>query len=224
MILLQRYFFNQLLWPFITAIAAFAGLALLTQSLSNVDLVSGYSETALTFVKVTALALPQLTALLVPIALFVAVLSTLNRLTSDSELVIASAAGLSRFGLLSPVIRLGIYVLLANLVVNLLVQPIAYREMRRELHTLRSDVAASLATPGAFSQPGPGGPISARDRRRAGRTRAPAWRARGRRPRAACWCAPAAQGRWAARRRWAASPRTSTSGWPRCACNTSSRR
>ena len=48
MILLQRYFFNQLLWPFITAIAAFAGLALLTQSLSNVDLVSGYSETALT--------------------------------------------------------------------------------------------------------------------------------------------------------------------------------
>ncbi|MAC89303.1 MULTISPECIES: LptF/LptG family permease [Maricaulis] len=169
MILVQRYFFNQLLWPFMTAIAAFAGLALLTQSLSNVDLVSGYSETALTFIKVTALALPHLTALLVPIALFVAVLSSLNRLTGDSELVIASAAGVSRFGLLSPIMRLGVYVLIANLAVNLLLQPVAYREMRRSLHTLRSDVAASLVTPGAFSQLGQGVTIYARERGRDGR-------------------------------------------------------
>jgi lipopolysaccharide export system permease protein len=169
MILVQRYFFNQLLWPLMTAIAAFAGLALLTQSLSNVDLISGYSETALTFFKVTVLALPHLTALLVPLALFVAVLSTLNRLTGDSEMVIASAAGMSRFGLLSPIIRLALYVIMANLAINLFVQPMAYREMRRSLHELRSDVASSLVTPGAFSQLGSGVTIYARERDRDGR-------------------------------------------------------
>lgn len=169
MILVQRYFFNQLLWPFVVAVAAFAGLALLTQSLSNVDLISGYSQTTFTFLKVTVLALPHLTGLLVPLALFVAVLSTLNRLTGDSEIVIASAAGLSRFGLLSPVLRLAVYVMVANLAINIFVQPLAYREMRRSLYELRSDVAASLVTPGAFSQLGAGLTIYTRERSRDGR-------------------------------------------------------
>ena len=169
MILVQRYIFRQLLWPFLTAVSAFAGLAILTQSLTNVDLVSGYSETALTLLKVTLLALPHLTALLVPIALFVATLTALNRLTADSEIVVTSASGMSRRDVLSPLLRLGMYVLMANLAINLFVQPMAYREMRRSIHDLRSDVAASLVTPGAFNRLGSGVTLYARERGRDGR-------------------------------------------------------
>ena len=99
MILVQRYMFRQLLMPFVTAAVAFAGLALLTQSLSNIDFISNYRETAFTFIKVTFLALPQLIALLSPFALFIAVLAGLSRLYSDSEATVASASGLSRWGL-----------------------------------------------------------------------------------------------------------------------------
>ena len=169
MILVQRYFFRQLLWPFITAVAAFAGLALLTQSLSNVDLISGYSQTALTFLKVTLLALPHLTALLVPLALFVATLSALSRLTADSEVVVASASGMSRWRVMSPLLRLGMYVLMANLAINLFIQPLSYREMRRSLHELRSDVAAGLVSPGSFTSLGSGVTLYARERARDGR-------------------------------------------------------
>jgi lipopolysaccharide export system permease protein len=169
MILVQRYFFRQFLWPFVTAVVAFMGLALLTQSLSNVDLISGYSEAALIFLKVTVLALPHLTALLVPIALLVAALSGLSRLSSDSEIIVASAAGMSRAGVLSPLIRLGVYVMIANLAVNLFIQPLAYQEMRRSLHSLRSDVASSLVTPGSFNQLGDGVTLYARERSRDGR-------------------------------------------------------
>ncbi len=167
--LVQRYLFRQLLWPFITAVAAFAGLALLTQSLSNVDLISGYSETTLTFVKVTILALPHLTALLIPIALFVATLNALSRLTGDSEIVVTTASGLTRWGLLSPLIRLGVYVLMLNLAINLFIQPLSYREMRASLYDLRSDIASSLVTPGAFTQLGDGVTIYARERDNDGR-------------------------------------------------------
>tara|TARA_R110001606_G_scaffold283785_3_gene432257 strand:- start:5137 stop:6252 length:1116 start_codon:yes stop_codon:yes gene_type:complete len=169
MILVQRYFFRQMLWPFITSVSALAGLALLTQSLSNVDLVSGYSQTAFTFLKVTLLALPQLTALLVPIAIFIAVLSGMNRLAADSEYVIASASGMSRLAVLSPLIRLAVYVMIFNLAINLFIQPLAYREMRRSLHDLRSDAAASLITPGAFTRIGAGVTLYARERGRDGR-------------------------------------------------------
>ena len=169
MVLVQRYYFRQLLWPFLVAMAAFAGLALLTQSLSNIDLISGYQETTWTFFKVTLLALPHLTALLAPIALFVAALTALNRLTADSEIVVSSASGLSRRRVLSPLIRLAVFVIIGNLAVNLFVQPVAYREMRRSLHELRSDVAASLVRPGAFSRLGSGVTLYARERSSGGR-------------------------------------------------------
>ena len=70
-------------------------------------------------------AIPIAATALVPLALFVAVMSTMNRLTGDSETVIASAAGMSRFGLIAPILRLAVYVMIANLVINLFVQPIA---------------------------------------------------------------------------------------------------
>lgn len=167
--LVQRYIFRQLFWPFLTAILAFAGLALMTQSLSNIDLISGYSETTFTFLKVTMLALPHLTALLIPIALFVATLNALGRLTGDSEIVVTMASGMTRWGLLSPLVRLAVYVIIGNLAINLFVQPLAYREMRESIYALRSDLAASLVTPGAFSALGDGVTIYARERTADGR-------------------------------------------------------
>jgi lipopolysaccharide export system permease protein len=163
MILVQRYMFKQMLGPFLTASAAFAGLALLTQSLTNIELIAEYRETALTFLKVTLLALPQLVGLLSPFALFIAALVGLNRMMSDSEITVASASGLSRWGVLSPLFRLGVLAMIANLAVNLFIQPLAYREMRESLYELRTDVAASLVRPGSFSRLGAGVTLYARD-------------------------------------------------------------
>jgi hypothetical protein len=44
------------------------------------------------------------------------------------------------------------------LVLNLWVQPAAYREMRRELFEVKADLAATLVREGEFTQPAPGWP------------------------------------------------------------------
>jgi len=163
MILVQRYMFRQLLLPFVTAATAFAALALLTQSLSNIEFISNYRETAFTFIKVTLLALPQLVALLSPFALFIAVLAGMSRLYSDSEATVASASGLSRWGILSPVFRLAVVAAILNLGVNLFIQPMAYQEMRRSVYELRTDVAASLVRPGEFANLAAGVTLYARE-------------------------------------------------------------
>jgi lipopolysaccharide export system permease protein len=163
MILVQRYMFRQLLMPFVTAATAFAALALLTQSLSNIEFISNYRETAFTFIKVTFLALPQLVALLSPFALFIAVLAGMSRLYSDSEATVASASGLSRWGILSPVFRLAVLAAILNLGVNLFIQPLAYQEMRRSVYELRTDVAASLVRPGEFANLAAGVTLYARE-------------------------------------------------------------
>lgn len=169
MILVQRYMFRQLLMPFVTAASAFAALALLTQSLTNIEFISNYRETAFTFIKVTLLALPQLVALLSPFALFIAVLAGLSRLYADSEATVASAAGLSRWSVLSPVIRLAVLAAMLNLGVNLFVQPLAYQEMRRSVYELRTDVAASLVRPGEFANLAAGVTLYAREADGSGR-------------------------------------------------------
>ena len=150
MTLFQRYLFRQGFWPLLTTLAALAGLAVMTQSLSNIDLISDQGETALVFLWITLLAMPQVIALLTPIAVFLAVAIAMNRMMSDSELTVGAAAGLSRRERLSPFVRLAVYALLANLVVNLFVQPASFRQMREILYEIRTDVVANFMREGEF--------------------------------------------------------------------------
>ena len=64
MTLLQRYFWSQALWPLLLSLSALASLALLTQSLQTLDIIVENRESAVTFLYITILALPQLIACL----------------------------------------------------------------------------------------------------------------------------------------------------------------
>ena len=82
---LQAYFFRQILWPFIVALAALTGLAILTQSLASISLLVEEQRGLYIFVYVTVLAMPQLLSLVIPIALFISVTYALHRLHTESE-------------------------------------------------------------------------------------------------------------------------------------------
>lgn len=155
--------FRQLLWPFLATISALSGLAVLTQSLTNLDLLAERGETALVFLWITLLAMPQVVALLLPIAVFLAVAIGLNRLVGDSELTVSAAAGLSRRQRLTPVVRLAIWVLIANLLINLFAQPASFRQMRELLYEIRTDIAAGFMRDGEFIPLGEGVTFYARD-------------------------------------------------------------
>ncbi|MGJ3233215.1 MAG: LptF/LptG family permease [Oceanicaulis sp.] len=148
--LFQRYTFGQVRTPFLATIGALSALAILTQSLSNLDLVAEDGGTAFALFQITLLAMPQVVALLLPIAVFLATAIAMNRMVSDSELTVGAAAGLSRRERLSPFLRLAIYAVLINLVINLFVQPASFREMREILYEIRTDVVAGFMREGEF--------------------------------------------------------------------------
>lgn len=150
---IQRYLFSSVLRAVITIVGGLALLALLAQGLSQTDLIVDNRQSALTYLKVVALSAPQIIAILAPMALFVAALSALNRAHRDSEIVVAHSAGLTRWQVLSPVLRLACYVAIVHLCVNLFVQPLTQREMRETISDARADLASSLIRPGAFSYP-----------------------------------------------------------------------
>lgn len=154
--LIDRYLLKQLLGPTLLATAALSGVALLSQTLSTLDYIVNQRQSALVFLKITLLAMPQLVNMIMPIAIFVAALVALNRLHTEQEIVVCFAGGMSRWRVISPALRLACTVAFIGLLVNLFVQPAASRAMREELFKVRTDLASSLVREGEFTEPVPG--------------------------------------------------------------------
>jgi len=153
--LLQRYIFSQTFSPAILSLSALALLALLTQSLQTLDLIVENRQSARTFFYITFLALPQLISIIMPLAVFMAAIYALNRMTSDSELIVAKANGVSPWAMGTPVLRLGVYALIFHLFVNLFLQPLCFRQMRAEILTVKTDIASQMVQAGRFVTPAP---------------------------------------------------------------------
>ena len=153
--LLQRYIFSQAFSPAVLSLSALALLALLTQSLQTLDLIVENRQSAGTFFNITFLALPQLVSIIMPLAVFMAAIYALNRMTTDSELVVAKANGVSPWAMGTPVLRLGVYALILHLIINLVVQPLCFRQMRVEILTVKTDIASQMVQAGRFVTPAP---------------------------------------------------------------------
>jgi len=185
--LIQRYLFRQILGAALLATAALTGVAVLTSSLSALDIlvddrqsplifaeitllatpqilamilpldiIVNQGQSAFVLIKLTLLALPQLLILVLPVSLFVAGLVALNRLHTEQEIVICFAGGMSRWRVAAPAIRLAAFAAVVNLVINLWIQPLCYREMRHVLEAVRADIATTMIRPGEFTHPAPG--------------------------------------------------------------------
>jgi lipopolysaccharide export system permease protein len=154
--LIDRYLLKQLLGPTVLATLALTGVALLSQSLSALDLMVNQRQSAVVFLEVTVLAMPQLVNMVLPIALFVAALVALNRLHTEQEIVVCFAGGMSRWRVISPAMRLAGTIAVIALISNLYIQPAAARMMRDELFKVRTDLASTLVREGEFTNPAPG--------------------------------------------------------------------
>jgi lipopolysaccharide export system permease protein len=154
--LIDRYLLKQLLGPTVLATLALTGVALLSQSLSALDLMVNQRQSAMVFLQVTLLAMPQLVNMVLPIALFVAALVALNRLHTEQEIVVCFAGGMSRWRVISPAMRLAGTIAVVAMISNLYVQPAALRAMRDELFKVRTDLASTLVREGEFTEPAPG--------------------------------------------------------------------
>jgi lipopolysaccharide export system permease protein len=154
--LIDRYLLRQLVGPTFLATASLVGVALLIQSLGSLDLIVNQRQSALAFLKITLLYMPQLINMILPVAVFVAALVALNRLHTEQEIVVCFAGGMSRWRVISPALRLACTIAFLALLLNVFVQPAAFRELRQELFQVKTDLAATLVREGEFTEPADG--------------------------------------------------------------------
>ena len=110
-------------------------------------------QSAVVFLEFTALSLPAVIRLALPLAGFAAAVYVTNRMTSESEMVVVQATGYSAFRLARPVVYFGLIVMmLMSVLMHVLVpRSLAQLEVRRA--EIAQNVTARLLTEGRFIEP-----------------------------------------------------------------------
>ncbi|NEU95205.1 LptF/LptG family permease, partial [Bradyrhizobium uaiense] len=99
---IDKYIFKTTLASFASVLVSLTGVIWITQALRGIDLMTSQGQTILTFLGITGLVIPALVLIIAPIALMIAISHTLNKLATDSEIIVMNAAGFSPFRLFRP--------------------------------------------------------------------------------------------------------------------------
>ncbi|MDO9710458.1 LPS export ABC transporter permease LptF [Paracraurococcus lichenis] len=168
---LDRYIFRQLAVALLAVTIGLAALVWLTQSLRFIELVLDRGLSFLVFIELTGLLLPSFFAVILPITTFVVTLFVYVRLSSDRELVVMRAAGLSQWRLARPALGLALVAVMACYGLNLWLVPASQAAFRAWQFEIRNQLAAILVQEGVFSSIGDDLTVYARYRDRDGTLR-----------------------------------------------------
>jgi len=148
---LDRYILRQCLSVTLFVTAALSAAVWLAQSLRLVDLIVNRGLSAEVFLYLALLILPRFIDIVLPIGAFIAVLFVFNKLTSESELVVMRASGLSPQALAKPIMVLAGLGFVVLMTLSAYFLPASNREFKDLQFEIRNRFVSSLLQEGTFT-------------------------------------------------------------------------
>ena len=149
---IDKYIFRTTLASFALVLVSLTGVIWITQALRGIDLMTSQGQTILTFLGITSLVIPALVLIISPIALMIAISHTLNKLATDSEIIVMNAAGLSPVRLFRPFIFATFVVALMVAFIAAYLAPEGLRRIKQWDAEITADVLTIVLQPGRFAQ------------------------------------------------------------------------
>src|ERR1700689_5250187 len=122
-----------------------------TQAMRDFDLITSQRQTMFVFVGITGLIIPLLVMMLAPIALVMAAAHPLNKLSTDSEIIVMNAAGMSPWRLVWPFLASAVVVSILVGGIAAYVSPLSLRALRDWGAQVRADILTNIVQPGRFT-------------------------------------------------------------------------
>jgi lipopolysaccharide export system permease protein len=148
---LSWYVFRTTMVAFLITLVTLTVVIWFTQAMRDFDLITSQRQTMLVFVGITGLIIPLLVMIIAPIALVMAAAHVLNKLSSDSEIIVMNAAGISPWRLLNPFLAAAIVVSILLAGIAAYVSPLSLRELRDWGAQVRADILTNIVQPGRFT-------------------------------------------------------------------------
>jgi len=162
---ISRYIFRTTFGAFLVILVSLTAVIWVTQALRDIDLITSQGQSILVFVGITGLIIPLLVLVIAPIALLIAVAHTLNKMSTDSEIIVMNAAGMSPWLLFRAFLSVGLAVSLLVMVISAYFAPKGLRMLGDWLTAVRADVVTNLVQPARFVRIENGVTIRIRERR-----------------------------------------------------------
>src|SRR3990172_6188968 len=165
---ISRYIFRTTFGAFTVVLVSLTAVIWVTQALRDFDLMTSQGQTILVFVGITGLIVPLLVLVIAPIALLIAVVHTLNKMSTDSEIIVMNAAGMSPWLLFRSFMTVAVVVSVLVTAISAYFAPKGLRMLRDWLTEVRANVVSTIVQPGRFTSIENGVTIHIRERRNNG--------------------------------------------------------
>ncbi len=165
---ISQYIFRTTFSAFLLVLISLTALIWVTQALRDIDIMTSQGQTILVFIGITGLIIPLLVLVIAPIALLIAVAHTLNKLSTDSEIIVMNAAGMSPWLLFRAFMSVAIVVAIIITSISAYFAPKGLRMLRDWLTEVRANVVSTIVQPGRFTSIQAGVTINIRERQRNG--------------------------------------------------------
>jgi lipopolysaccharide export system permease protein len=149
----DRYILSQLVVLFGFFSLVLISVYWINEAVDLFDSLIADGQTLSVFLEFTALTLPQIMLMVLPVAAFVATLYIFNRMIGESELVVLQTAGLSALRLLRPVFVFGLFVGLLVAILGNLLAPAAHSRFIDRSQEVQDDLTGRFLREGQFIHP-----------------------------------------------------------------------
>jgi lipopolysaccharide export system permease protein len=150
-----QYVFRQAGSAFLLILLSLCSIVWIALALRQLNVVTTQGQDTVTLLKMTTLALPNLMAIIAPVAFLIAALHTLNRLNTDSELIVLTASGATVWTAARPLFLLAAVVTFGLALINHIGQPWSLQLLKQYIVQMRTDLLTQVIQPGRFSSPEP---------------------------------------------------------------------
>lgn len=147
----DKYIFKHLFLGTVFIAFVLTMIILLTQSLRFLELVIDSSASGAAFFTLSFLAVPRFLEIILPIAVLASVLFTYNKLTTESELSVAKAAGKSPWQLSKPALALAFLCALFMVWMTMWAAPKSLSNMQKMRQVIKAQYATAIFQEGVFN-------------------------------------------------------------------------
>ena len=150
MTIISRYIFRQTSGALLIVLLSLTGIVWISLALRELNVVTSKGQSALTLIQMTTLGLPGFIAVITPFALLITAIHALNRLNSDSEIIVLTASGATIWTVVKPMVGLALLVMGFLAFVNHLAMPWSLQHLRTKVIEVRTNLLSQVIQPGRF--------------------------------------------------------------------------
>ena len=152
MSLIERYIFNKAASATLIILGSLTGVVWIIQALRGIDIINSNGQTIFAYLSLTSLAVPNLLVAIIPVALLLSTISTINNMNTNTELVVVTASGNSNWTIAKPLIILAFLCSLFAGLVGHIVSPLSLIKLKSYVTEMRADLVSILIQEGSFNK------------------------------------------------------------------------